>query len=214
MGKYTGFDDNWIRTNWQRFTNWGDMYAEYKTTHESSYPVSSFRSHCSQDLGLKRRYTAEQDKWLVENYPDMGAKEAHRAFEERFGIRKGLQGFKTHCNDLGLHVTEKRWKEACLDNGHHEGMPIGAVRKRSRGVVFTKTEDGWKPLCQTVVGEIPKTHFVVHLDNDPDNNDESNLAVISRKTGARMSVNKFWSEDPELTKAGILCCELEGRLKE
>ncbi|MBR3243035.1 MAG: HNH endonuclease [Parasporobacterium sp.] len=213
MGKYTGFDDNWITENWQRFSSWGAMYEEYKVTHKSSYPVSSFRSHCSQDLGLKRRYTPEQDKWLAENYPHMGAEKAHKAFEETFGIKKGLQGFKTHCNDLGLHVTDKRWREACQNNGHHEGMPIGAIRKRSRGVVFTKTEDGWKPLCHTLVGDIPKGHFVVHLDKDTTNNEKENLAVISRKVGARMTVNKFWSDNAELTKTGVLCCELEEALE-
>ena len=80
-------------------------------------------------------------------------------------------------------------------------------------MVFKKTEDGWKPLCQTLVGNIPKGHFVVHLDKDPTNNDEDNIAVISRKTGARMTVNKFWSDNKELTRTGILCCELEGMLK-
>ena len=29
-----------------------------------------------------------------------------------------------------------------------------------------------------------------------------------------MTANKFWSKDPSITKAGILCCELDELLKE
>ena len=57
-------------------------------------------------------------------------------------------------------------------------------------------------------------YILVHLDNDVTNNSVENIRAISRSVNARMTANKFWSKDPNITKAGILCCELDELLKE
>lgn len=63
-------------------------------------------------------------------------------------------------------------------------------------------------------GDKPDGYILVHLDNDVTNNSVNNIRAISRSVNARMTANKFWSEDPDITKSGILCCELEELLKE
>ena len=215
MGKYTGFDDEWILANRKKYTRWSEMYADYQKEHpESSYPVHSFRTHCNQDLRLTFRYTPEQDVWICDYYPEHGAKATLDAYTTKFGISRGIQGFKTHIKDLGLRVSEERLNEANKDNGHHEGMPEGTRTVRGRGQAWIKTKDGWKEEHKHLIGEIPKDCQIVHLDGNKANNSLDNLRVISKKTGARMTVNKFWSEEKEVTKAGILCGELEGILNE
>lgn len=70
-----------------------------------------------------------------------------------------------------------------------------------------KTENGWMRLGQML--NVPKGCYAVHLDNDITNNNPDNIVIISKATSMRMTINSFWSDDKELTKTGIICCELE-----
>ena len=211
---YAGFDDEWILAHWKEYKRWCDMFDDYKRSHPAdTHNINNFRSHMSMDLKINRRYTSEQDEWLRENYPHLGAEEAYRQFQEIFGIKKGFHGFKTHITDLGLKVTDERWREACQNNGYRERLPVGTITKRGRNDEWILTEDGWRMLCHVIVGDVPKGCNVIHLDGDTMHNTPGNIAVISRTTVGLMPGNGFWSSDAEITKTALVWCKLHDELK-
>ena len=220
MGKINKnyYDDEWILTHAHEYKRWSDMHKTYLKTHpHHQINIKNFRQHLNKRLKLKHRYTKEMDEWLMENYPHLGAKECFRQFCEYFNVTKGFQGFKSHINELGLGVTEQRWREACLNNGYRENAPIGTITCRGRNNNMIKVApgtDGWIPLPHYLLGKPKKNEMVVHLDGDSSNDDLENLMLINRKVGAKMTGNDFWKEEPILTKTAIICCQLECELEE
>lgn len=159
----------------------------------------------------RNRWTAEEDNWLIANHPHLGHELGYPAFCEVFGERHPLSSYRTRTKELHLHVTPERWRSACKNNGNRDNVPVGTLKVRGRGQVWVKVADGtagWMPLAQAIMRPRPG-EIVVHLDGDKENNDPDNLMAVSRSVLARMSRQHFWSEDPNITKTGILCCELE-----
>lgn len=202
------YDDEWILAHRADYKYWSEMYEDYMKEHPNEdHTVGAFRQR-TRKLGLNRNYTMEQDQWLKANYPALGAEQSYELFCKIFHVKKGYQGFKTHITELGLKVTEKRWREACQNNGHREKLPIGTITRRTRNTEWILTEDGWIPLQQHVLGKAPKGHRIIHLDGNGRNNKPDNLAVIDQTTSAMMSGNNFWSKEPEVTKTALIWCEL------
>lgn len=54
-----------------------------------------------------------------------------------------------------------------------------------------------------------ENQVIVHIDGNKNNNDPDNLFIASRSTLGRMLKNQFWSDNPTITKTGLICCELE-----
>ena len=211
--KKNSYDDAWILDHWKDYRYVSEMYVDYISEHtDEAHTLNAFTQRTSK-LGLTRRYTEEQDEWLRKNYPSLGAKEAYDLFCDRFKVRKGFEGFKSHIKELGLKVTAERQREADQNNGEHDGMAIGTVTERCRNSEWIKTEDGWKPLQRAIVDDVPKGYRVIHLDRNGRNNTLDNLMVISPQVNAMMTGNKFWSSDAEVTKTGVLWCELNIAIK-
>ena len=164
----------------------------------------------------RNRWTAYEDEWLRNNHPVLGHKKGFEEFCKVFGDRHPLSAYMTRTSELGIKVTAERWREACQNNGKHENAPIGTIQKRGRGqnwIKVSKGTDGWVPYAQYLMK--PKSdEIVVHIDGDKSNDDISNLRIIKRSVCARMSKQRFWSEEPIITETGIICCELEQALYE
>lgn len=212
---YAGYDDEWILANYKKYVYRKDLFnAYYKQFGFGN--IKNFRSHLASDLKLTRRYTEEQDNFIRDVYPRCGAKETHRLFCEKYG-KKGLEGFKSHINELGIHVSAERQAEADADNGQRDNVPLGTITKRKRGANYIKVNkgtDGWIPLSHHILGKPRRGESVVHLDGDKSNDSPNNLVMVSRKVSARMTANRFWSENATITKTAIKCCELEQVLAE
>lgn len=211
--KKSSYDDKWILDNWKNYRYVSEMYVDYISEHtDERHTLGAFKQRTVR-LGLTRRYTKEQNEWLRKNYPNLGAREAYDRFCETFKVKKGFEGFKSHIKELGLKVTETRQHEANQNNGERKGMPIGTVTRRCRNSEWIKTADGWKPLQQEIVRDVPKKHRIIHLDGDGRNNTRDNLATASPKVCGMMTGNKFWSKEKEVTKTAIMWCELSIALK-
>lgn len=211
MGGYAGFDEQWILDHWRNYKYWSEMFEDYLKEHpDCDRPLKYFQCKCNE-LGISRRYTKEQDEWLKENYAELGLKEAFDQFCKHFKVTKGIEGFRTHINSLGIHCTKEQKKERQRANRNYDECPIGTVRHRGRQdfIKVAPGYKGWIPLSQYVVGSVPKGHFVLHLDRDNRNNEKDNLMVVSRQVAARMAGHDFWSEHPEINRTAIMCCELE-----
>ena len=207
------YDDKWCLENWQSFRNWKKMCDEYNKVHGTDIKYNTFKAHCNIALMLNYHYTYEQDRWLRENYPHLGKVKCTERFNERFGENRTVAAIKKHCLQMGLKVTEERTKARAYENTGrlHD---VGTIVKKTHGEPYIKVEDGtWKRLKDVAYGEKPNGHVIVHLDGDVDNYSKENLVAIPRTISAKMTVNGFWSEEPTITKTGIMCLELEEALK-
>lgn len=219
-----GYDDAWILAHKADYRYWSEMYPDYMAEHpEEDHTLNAFVQR-TRKLGLNRRYTPEQDAWLRENYPALGASEAYVTFCETFGVMKGFQGFKSHITDLGLKVSAKRQYEADQDNGKRENAPVGTIgirnHKQRNGKVIQenwiktgKGTSGWMLLSHYIMGRPERGHRIIHLDGNSLNDDPDNLLIIDFSTCAMMSGNHFWSNDAQITRAGIKWCDLNITLR-
>jgi len=214
MGKHCApvrYDDDWIVAHWEPLRNWLKLRDEYNRVHGTDIKYSTFKAHCNVKLGLNYHYSEEQLEWLKENYPKLGRIKAAKIFNEKFSENKSAWAIKNMCQRMGLRVTEERHSEIAIENsGRYH--PVGAVRPMAHGEPYVKTEDGWVPVKEQVMGK-QKGKILVFLDGNQNNVEKNNLMFITRAVSARMTKNEFWSENPEITKTGILCCELEGMVK-
>lgn len=215
MGKHCSpvrYDDEWVIAHWESVRNWKKLCDEYNRIHGTDVNYSTFKSHCNRCLDLNFHYSEEQIKWLKENYPKLGRIKATEIFNEIFNENKTINAIKKRCHDLGLRVNEERLKARAIENTGR-CKAIGELGTGSNGDPYIKTENGWMPVKYSVAG---KQHgkILVHLDGNKHNNNKENLMFITRKVSARMIKNKFWSKNPEITKTGIIACELEQSLKE
>ena len=207
------YDDKWIIAQWEAFKNWKKLCNEYNKVHGTAICYSTFKSHCNRVLDLNVQYTKEQIEWLKANYPRLGQAETTRQFNIKFQENKSRGAIKKKCNyELGLHVTEERLKRRATENTgrFHE---VGTIRPGANKELYIKMKDGWKPLKYMNHEKIMGKNLV-YLDGNKNNVSDDNLMYITREVSARMIKNKFWSEDPEITRTGIICCELEQALKD
>lgn len=101
--------------------------------------------------------------------------------------------------------------------------PVGSERVDSKdGYIVIKVQDegAWSErwrhkhvvVWEKEYGEVPQGHVVAFLDNDKTNVDIDNLVLLSRAELALMNKNDLFSDDPEITKAGINLVRLNMRI--
>lgn len=206
------YDDDWIYSHWDDCRNWLTLCNAYNSEHETEIPYCTFKSHCNRELKLNYHYTVEQEAFLAETYPRFGRVKTAEMFNQQFNDNKSPGAIKIHCQQkLGLRVIQERRKETAIENTgriHQEGTIVF----REHGEPYIKTCDGWARLKETILKR-ESGKIIVHLDGNVNNCQPKNLVVISRKTCARMTKNKFWSEESEITMTGIIWCELDAVLK-
>lgn len=155
---------------------------------------------------MGRYYTEEQKAWLKECYPKHGSKETSRLFEEMFGRQVKPATMKRYC---------RRWLGCSVSKEVQYGRitsPIGTISTNCRGEVKVKTENGWiKATHQNV--DVPDGMIAFNLDGDKYNSDVENIGITTNSIFRSLRNNGFWSTDREITKTGLLCCELERLLK-
>lgn len=160
------------------------------------------------------KYTTEEDAFLISKYPTLGSVKTHKLFCQKYGsvTYSALQKRCTcvlhlRVNDIRKEELRRASSERQRKKPTRPSVPIGYVSKKS-GMV--KTENGWTRLGKML--NVPKGYYAIHLDNDISNNSNDNIAIVSMGVSMRMTKNNFWSQSKEITKTGILCCELEGML--
>ena len=134
-----------------------------------------------------RRFSAEQDEWLLENAPHLSRKETTRRFNELFDDCRTEDVLKVHCNrELGIKRTK-----ATVSNSHHTRQcdlkPVGSEITTLQGFTFVKVKNdngegfykNWE-LKQRVVwrqmhGDIPPNHMIIFLNRDRTDFSEDNL---------------------------------------
>lgn len=205
------YDDEWIASRWKDYMNWNRLCNDYNKAHGTDIKYNTFKSHCNRELALNHHYSDEQLAWLRENYPALGRVKCTELFNKVFNEDKSVQAIKVMCVRMGLKVSAERKRMIGIENSKRF-HPVGTVLIRTHGEPYVKTRKGWVRLKDLSYGKKPKGHIIVHLDGDVNNYKKENLMAISRSVSVKMAKNKFWSSCPEITKTGIMCCELENAL--
>lgn len=208
-GLKISYDDEWCIAHWALYRNWKKMCDEYNRIHGTDISYNTFKSHCNRELGLNYHYSKEQEQWLIENYPKLGIKKCTEEFNRIFNDSRSYGAIKIRCVYLGLRTSEERKKAKAIENTGR-WHTVGTIVKKTHGEPYVKCDDGkWRRLKDIAYGDKPKGYLIVHLDGDTNNCEKNNLLAIPRSISARMTANDLWSEFPEVTKTGIICCELE-----
>jgi len=96
--------------------------------------------------------------------------------------------------------------------------PVGTERIDRDGYTLIKVSDEgtwqhrWKlkhkVLWEKVNGPVPKGHCLIFLDGNKSNLDLDNLQLVTRKQLARLNQNHLISDNPEITKTGIIIADI------
>lgn len=123
-------------------------------------------------------------------------------------LNKGLNGVTTG----GIATQFKK--------GHRPKnyKPVGTERVDRDGYVLIKVSDtgAWherwrhkhKVIWEEVNGPIPKGHCLLFLDRNKQNISLDNLQLITQSQLARLNQNKLLSDNPELTKTGLIIADI------
>lgn len=206
-GVRISYDEEWILAHWETYRNWNRLCIAYNREHGTDIGYNTFKSHCQRN-GLNFRYTNEQIEWLKENYPNLGCVKTAEAFNETFNEKRSAIAIKVKCKKLGLKVVEQRKKDRAKENTgrYHED---GTITEKQHGELYKKIDGEWFRVKELVMGKPPKGYTIVHLDCDIKNNEVENLQFVKKGHTIMMAKYGFWSESREITKTGLLACELK-----
>lgn len=216
------FDDNWILDNKDNYKTWAEMCRAYNKLFGTEYTRQQFKWHTNQVLGLRLldyNYTEEHDNWLKANHTKFIHRELADKFNDYFGTTKSYGAIKERCRILGLTIDEdERIRRARYGQEltmSKRRLPVGTIGRPANGYLLIKTSDshdGWEYLSKYVLRqhgiEVKSGEQTVFLDGNKTNYNPDNLDVMPTKYAPVMMKNKFFSENPIITKTGIKWCEL------
>lgn len=203
--------DDWILDNYKKYTTYQTFVDAYNKEFSEHIEVRTLEKHCINKLGIgKRKYTDEEIAFIVENYPKLGI-DTVSAFKKKFGRAKCLSGIRAIANRNGAFVSEEAISRINSERRNHDS--IGTLKYHgTRQRAYIKTDTGWKEASRVIWeqhnGPIPRGKQIIYLDNNPQNIDISNLAVLSRKEIGILTGTGMKSDDPEITKTSILWMQL------
>lgn len=209
-------------------------YPSYKTLAKAynkefgtNIAETTIGTHVKHDMGVTKprmtgEYLTEEQKAFIEDvYPKHSVKETTKMFNERFGTSRTKATMRNYAQRHGLKVDERVATQSKLAAVRAEGSKraerkIGDVRFDGRYWVI-KTEEGWKTANRAVWGEhygkVQEGCAVIHLDGDPSNYSIENLMEVPIRHLGLLDVNGLRSENAEITKTGVIWCELYDALE-
>lgn len=197
------YDDKWILAN-ERGLSARKLYDEYKLRYDAPMCYHTFKRHLYELTGRTpsgKHFSDEEKRFLCETYPHVGSKETTRLFNEKFNRCLKPSNIKSYCRrGLGLRVPKNVQYRSIT-------APIGTISENCRGEVKVKTEDGWIKATHSKVN-VPKGMIAFNLDRDKYNNDPENIGITTNSKFRFLRNNGFWSEEREITKTGLLLCDL------
>lgn len=200
--------DAWIKANYDG-EHMTELCRRYNRTFETDINRTTFRFHM-KSMGLVsegRYYTDTQRDFLKKTYPAFGAKRTAELFENRFGKKVDPASLKAYCRRRLNVSVPREVRYGSLTS------PIGTVSENCRGEVMIKTENGWIKATHSQV-DVPAGMVAFNLDGDRFNNSPENIGITTNSKFRTLRNNGFWSEDRELTKTGLIWCDLNELLKQ
>jgi hypothetical protein len=184
----------------------------------------------------QHKYTAQEDAWLRENYEKYTHPELVRLFNERFGTSM-KSGVTDHVLKT-LHLHKKVNRGDCRKGERRctNTLPVGAESFdgfnvyvkisnevndcQNRRMPSKRYDKNWMRKDYIVWQEhglVPPqdpSEMLIHLNGDKKDCSFKNLYKTTRAINFMMAKNGWYSEDREVTLAGLKWCELFYAMKE
>jgi hypothetical protein len=169
-------------------------------------------------------FSQEQEKWLEDNYCNLGPTKATPLFNTIFGTNRSYDTIRTHCKRKGLKCTKDVMSRRGRENAKRY-IDVGTIVEDSHGYLHIKIDNqknnrngNYKLLhrytWEKVNGKIPDDCYLIFLDGNKKNCELSNLCLIPKSFIAILMKNNLRSEDKELTLTAVEWCKLYQALKE
>lgn len=233
---YKQLEIAWLKENINKYPNWESFINAYNSTFPNNQKrPETLRSYCNRALHLyisgsskpkQKRYTKEQDQWLIENIKNYSFEELTREFNKTFNESRTLSSISQRCN-TNLNIYNER--EVFLKN---KSKLIGYERTNKDGYTFVKVRHtkvknyraNYKKDKLWECNFIPKAQFVyesyynikikynervIFLDKNIQNFNIDNLYCVDARINAEMCRWNMYSTDKELTKTRIKILELK-----
>jgi hypothetical protein len=164
-------------------------------------------------------YTPEEIRFLKENVPGRSYAEVTALFNELFGLKLNKQKIINMCHRLGVkngliskfkpgHIAYNKGAKGLHHAKHRQRCPIGTEKIDYYGYTLVETADSvWEAkhryIWEQAHGKIPKGMKIIFLDNNRQNFDLENLAMVSISEGVRLTQYGLRSNNREETLTGI-----------
>ena len=227
MKKYVKHDwhNQWIIENIFSYSSYHEAADAYRRIFSIDISSSALKKHCTYTLQIRkprdknyRHITKEQAEWLKDVYPKVGVLETQKMWNDRYNDDLSATCIKQIARRIGCVVSNEVAIANKLNAAHKEGSKrslrrIGDTRMEC-GRMVMKAEDGnWKSAGRCVWekanGKIPKGYAIVALDGDTTNVRLDNLEMVPLTYIGKLQRNNFFSSNPEITRTGIIWCDLD-----
>lgn len=163
---------------------------------------------------------------VIENYNKYSYEELANLINKKLNIQLTRNQVKAFCHSLGLKNYDKDKFRILKDK-----LPIGSekIQGNKNPCVYIKYRNlpssrkqneykiNWKPKARYIweqhYGEIPKGHYIIHLDGDYRNCDINNLKLVSQYAMTKITTSKSYGKGI-ITEALCEILDLEEKLKE
>lgn len=198
-----------IRDNLQRATSRRELTQLFNARFNENKDVYSIRSLINRynlDQNKRTFFTKEMENFLRENVsPNISYEQLRKMFNEKFGEKRTLSSIQRKCDSLGIDCGSK--------GNTSRTRKIGSEVVRPQGV-YIKGEDGKWRLKQSVLCDSRAGERILFYDKNHGNFSPDNVEKVTRGEFQALVRLGMYSEEPEVTKAGILFVRLTRRLKE
>lgn len=167
-----------------------------------------------------RPYSDEEIKFLRDNAPKYSYTKLAEMLNEQYGRKIRPETLCEYCR-VKLGIDKHNDWGAKVGNTPKNTLPIGSEVVQKGKVVYVKVNNtgnrkvDWVVKSRIVYGSnIPKGCTLVFLDGDSLNVTKENLACVEQKVHARLAKNRWFSSNPDVTKAAIKWSEMLYAIKE
>ena len=161
----------------------------------------------------KSIYSTEQAEFLLENYRGISTKELTELFNIKLNVNYTVQQISNFKRNRGLKSGYGR------SNWNPRHVPIGTETLIANGYIKVKLAEPnhWvykhRLMWERANGPIQDNHLLVFLDNNKQNCNLENLALVDASTHGYMFKNDDYTTDGELTKSAIGISKLMSTIK-
>lgn len=222
------WQDDWLNDHWSGARSYQELTELYNKEFHTNASKSAIKNHCHYILGIQkprkaqRRYTEEQLQFLKENYEKMGNRELLKLFNEKFNDTRTLSAIKNFGIIHGLQVDKEvrqnnRRKHLDRPGSKRATRKSGDIRIECGRPIMKDDEGNWKTAARVIWekehGPVPEGYVVTVLDGNPNHIDPDNITCVPLSYIGMLSRHNLRSTEAEITKTGIMVCELIDTMK-
>lgn len=223
----TNYNDEWIAEHLLDYPSYKEMAKAHNDIFGTSIGATAIGGYVKHVLKLKRprvtgEFLTDEQKIFIERYyPDHSVKDTVAAFNRKFGTTKKKYTMLNYARRHGLKVKDEVVTKSKLDASHAEGTKhpyrsIGDVYFDGSNWIM-KTEHGQKraqvAVWEKYHGKVKSGYAIICLDGNQANWSIENLAEVPMQYLGMLQRQGFRSSNPDITKTGIMWCDLNVALK-